>query len=131
MEKEVKQFSQVCDLWENGIIIETLDGTIVSWNKGACDLYGYSPDEVVGRSHSFLVPADINDDILHALEKISHGEPVARCDAVHLRKDGNRVTVSLTVSPLKNESGKIIAFSIFIHNTADREQERELFTALT
>jgi len=131
MEKEVKQFSQVCDLWENGIVIEAPDGTIISWNKGAVDLYGYSPDEVIGRSHSFLVPADVKDNILQVLGKISQGEPVARCDAVHLRKDGSRITISLTVSPLKDESGKITAFSIFIHNTADREQERELFTALT
>jgi PAS domain S-box-containing protein len=131
MEKDVKAFNQVCDLWENGIVIETPDGMIVSWNKGAVDLYGYSPDEIIGRSHTFLVPADVKDDILPVLEKISQGEPVALCDAVHLQKDSSLVTVSLNVSPLKDESEKIIAFSIFIHNTADCEQERELFTALT
>jgi len=53
MEKEVKQFSQVCNLWENGIVIEAPDGTIISWNKGAVDLYGYSPDEVIGPQSLF------------------------------------------------------------------------------
>ncbi len=131
MEKEVKQFSQVCDLWENGVIIETLDGTIISWNKGARDLYGYSPDEVIGRRHSFLVPADVNDDTLQVLKRIKQGEPGARYDTIHLRKDNSRMTVSFTVSPIKDESGGIVAFSIFIHNTADQAQEKELFTALT
>src|SRR5208283_785991 len=100
MEKEVKQFSQVCDLWENGVIIETLDGTIISWNKGARDLYGYSPDEVIGRRHSFLVPADVNDDTLQVLKRIKQGEPAARYDTIHLRKDNSRMTVSFTVSPI-------------------------------
>ena len=131
MEKEVKQFSQVCDLWENGVIIETLDGTIISWNKGARNLYGYSPDEVIGRRHSFLVPADVNDDTLQVLKRIKQGEPGARYDTIHLRKDNSRMTVSFTVSPIKDESGGIVAFSIFIHNTADQAQEKELFTALT
>lgn len=131
MEKEIKQLSQVCELWENGVIMENTDGTIVSWNKGAQDLYGYSPEEVIGKEHSFLVPSDVSDNILQVLKKISQGEPVARYDTIHLRKDGSRITVALTVSPLKDESGNIVAFSILIHNTADHEQEKELFTALT
>jgi diguanylate cyclase (GGDEF)-like protein/PAS domain S-box-containing protein len=65
------------------------------------------------------------------MNKISQGEPGTRCDAVHLSKDGSRITVSLTISPLKDESGRVIAFSILIHNTAAYEQEKELFTALT
>ena len=131
MEKEIKQLSQVCELWENGVIMENTDGTIVSWNKGAQDLYGYSPNEAIGKEHSFLVPPGVNDNTLQVLKKISQGEPVARYDTIHLRKDGSRMAVSLTVSPLRDESGSIVAFSILIHNTADREQEKELFSALT
>ena len=131
MEKEIKQLSQVCELWENGVIMENTDGTIVSWNKGAQDLYGYSPNEAIGKEHSFLIPPGVNDNTLQVLKKISQGEPVARYDTIHLRKDGSRMAVSLTVSPLRDESGSIVAFSILIHNTADREQEKELFSALT
>ena len=68
MEKEIKQLSQVCELWENGVIVESVDGTILSWNKGARDLYGYSADEVIGKKHSFLVPGDVNDDFLSILK---------------------------------------------------------------
>ena len=131
MEKEIKQLIQVCELWENGVIVESVDGSILSWNKGARDLYGYSADEAVGKKHSFLVPGDVNDDFLSILKRINQGAPVARYDTIHLRKDYSRMTVSLTISPVKAETGNIIAFAIFIHNTADQAQEKELFTALT
>jgi diguanylate cyclase (GGDEF)-like protein/PAS domain S-box-containing protein len=131
MEKAIKQLSQVCELWENGVIMENVDGTIVSWNKGAQDLYGYSPNEAIGKDHSFLVPLGVKDSTLQVLKKISQGEPVARYDTIHSRKDGSRMAVSLTVSPLRDESDSIVAFSILIHNTADHEQEKELFSALT
>jgi diguanylate cyclase (GGDEF)-like protein/PAS domain S-box-containing protein len=131
MEKEIQQLSQVCELWENGVILLTVDGTVVSWNKGAHDLYGYSPNEVIGKKCSFLIPPDVNDTILPAFQKIARGEPFVRCDTTHLRIDGKSITISFNVSPLRDESGRITTFLIFIHNTADREQEKELFTALT
>jgi len=131
MEKVAKQFSQVCELWGNGVIVESINGAIISWNKGAQDLYGYSPDEVIGKNASFLVPSDIQDDTLQVLSRIILGEPNVCYDTVHLRKDNIPITVSLTVSPLKDEFGSVVAFSIFIRNTADHMQEKELFTALT
>jgi diguanylate cyclase (GGDEF)-like protein/PAS domain S-box-containing protein len=131
MEKEVKQLIQVCELWENGVIVESIDGDVLSWNKGAQSLYGYAAAEVIGKKHSFLVPGDVNDDFLSILKRIKQGTPVARYDTIHLRKDYSRMTVSLTISPVKAETGNIIAFAIFIHNTADQAQEKELFTSLT
>jgi diguanylate cyclase (GGDEF)-like protein/PAS domain S-box-containing protein len=131
MEKEIKQLSQVFEPWENGVILETMDGAIASWNKGAQDLYGYSADEVIGREHSFLVPSDANDNMLEALKKVRQGEPNAHQETIHMRKDGSRVNVSLTISPLRNESGSVIAFSILVDNTSERDQEKILFNALT
>ena len=131
MEKEAKQLIQVCELWENGVIVESVDGVILSGSKGAGALYGYTSHEAIGKKHSFLVPGDVNDDFLSILKRIKQGEPVARYDTIHLRKDYSRMTVSLTITPVKAETGNIIAFAIFIHNTADQAQEKELFTALT
>ncbi len=131
MEKEIKQLSQVFESWENGVILETVDGVIADWNKGAHDLYGYSAEDVVGREHSFLVPFDVKDNTLEVFKKIRQGEPGARYDTVHKRKDDSRVHVSLNVSPLKDESGGIIAYVIFVRNTAEREQAMELFNAFT
>ena len=131
MEKEIKQLSQACELWDNGVIIETPDGTIVSWNQGAQNLYGYAANEVIGKPHSFLVPSDIDDKTLEVLKTISDGKRGTRFETIHLKKDGSRINVSITASPLQDDYGHIVAFSILIYNTADREQEKELFTALT
>ena len=131
MEKEIRQLSQVFEPWEDGVILVTAEGTIVSWNKGDQDLYGYSAAEVIWKEYSFLVPSDVNDNTLEVMGKIGQGEPNGRYETIHMRKNGSRVNVSLTISPLINESGSISAFSILVHNTAEREQEKELFTALT
>jgi diguanylate cyclase (GGDEF)-like protein/PAS domain S-box-containing protein len=131
MEKELIQLSQICELWENGVILETVDHIITSWNKGAENLYGYSADEVIGKEHSFLVPSNVNDNMLEVQNKIMQGKTSPQFDTIHIRKDGSRVNVSLTISPVKNEFGSIIASLIFVHITAELEQGRELFTALT
>jgi diguanylate cyclase (GGDEF)-like protein/PAS domain S-box-containing protein len=128
---EIIQLGQVCELWENCVVIETFDGIIAGWNQGAQDLYGYSSAEAIGKPHSLLVPADVEDNTQELISKIQTGERTVRFEAVRRRKDGSRITVLLTVSPLRNESGEITAFSFLTINTADRNQEKELFTALT
>lgn len=131
MVTEVKRLSQVFEAWENGIILENVDGNIISWNKGAWELYGYSADESLGKSHSFLVPPDVNDNTLEIMHRIRKGESSTHCRTTHLRKDGSRIEVSLTISPLKNESDDVEVFSIMVNSTAEQEQEKELFSAIT
>ena len=131
MEKALKQLSQAFESWENGVLLETVEGTIASWNKGAQDIYGYCADEVIGKEHSFLVPSDVEDNALEALKRIKRGEPSAHYETIHRRKDDSRVHVSLTISPLRDESGSTIAFLILVCNITEREQGKELFTALT
>jgi diguanylate cyclase (GGDEF)-like protein/PAS domain S-box-containing protein len=131
MDKELKRLSQIFESWENAVIVETVDGVITNWNKGAHDLYGYDAQDVIGREHSFLEPLDFRDSTSEAFKRIKQGEPSIRHDTVHKRKDDSRVHVSLTVSPIKDESGRDIAFVIFVRNTAEREQAMELFNAFT
>jgi PAS domain S-box-containing protein len=131
VKNEINQLGQVCELWENGVIIETGEGIIASWNKGAQDLFGYSADEAIGKPHSLLVPVDIGDNRPEIIKRIRAGEPSVSFESVHCRKDGSRINVSILVSPLRDDSSEICAFSFLAHNTADREQEKELFTALT
>jgi diguanylate cyclase (GGDEF)-like protein/PAS domain S-box-containing protein len=128
---EIVQLGQACKLWENGVIIETGEGIIASWNKGAQDLYGYAADEAIGQPHSFLVPEGVTDNTREVIKQIGAGEPSARFDTVYRRKDGSRINVSMLVSPLRDDSGNICAYSFMAHNTANHEQEKELFAALT
>jgi PAS domain S-box-containing protein len=95
----------------DAIIGQTLDGTIVSWNKGAEALYGYAAAEVVGQPLAVLVPPDHRDELPGLLERLRRGQFVEHFETVRMRKDGGRVDVSLNISPIKGEGGRVIGAS--------------------
>jgi PAS domain S-box-containing protein len=107
---------------EDAIIGNRLDGTIVSWNRGAERLYGYQAQEVMGRSIALLVPADLLDELPVILEKTKQGELVEHYETERVRKGGTRVSVSLTVSPLKDAAGAIVGASSIARNITARKQ---------
>jgi PAS domain S-box-containing protein len=96
---------------DDAIIGKKLDGTIESWNKGAQQIYGYSAEEVKGHSILMIVPPDRQEEILRILEQIQRGEQVSHFESVRLRKDGQPIDISLSVSPIKDSDGKIIGAS--------------------
>ncbi|MBM3132621.1 MAG: PAS domain S-box protein, partial [Chloroflexi bacterium] len=124
-ERARMQLAAIVTSSEDAIIGKTLDGVITSWNRGAQNLYGYSVEEAVGRHVSFLVPEDANDDISSVLEKIGLGEVVERYETTRLRKDGTRVPVSLTVSPIRDEEGTIVGASAIARDITPRKQAEE------
>lgn len=110
---------------DDGIIGQTLDGTIVSWNKGAERIFGYSPEEVEGRSISIVVPPDRSDDLPMIIRKTAGGEHINQHETVHIRKDGRRIDVSLTVSPIVSDSGGIIGTSAIVRDITERKRVQE------
>ncbi len=96
---------------DDAIISKDLAGRIISWNKGAERLYGYTAQEIVGQPLSILVPPDHPDELPGIMERIKRGERIQHFETVRLHKDGRRVDVSLTISPVKNAEGKIIGAS--------------------
>lgn len=110
----------------DAIFSKTLDGSITTWNRGAERMYGYTADEIVGRSVSVLVPPDRDDEHFHILARASRGERVEALDTQREAKDGRRLHVSLTVSPLFDDEGCVIGFSVIARdNTAHRRIQRE------
>jgi PAS domain S-box-containing protein len=106
------QLASIVDGTDDAIISETLDGTIVSWNKGAEKIYGYAEHEVKGKSISILAPPDRPDEIPELLRKVVNaGELVKHSETISRRKDGVLIPVSLTVSPVRTDEGKIIGAS--------------------
>ncbi len=87
------------------ILTANLAGVIESWNQGAEKLYGYSPDEVVGRGIAMLMPADRSDDFQRTLARLRQGEVVQDYETVRLHKDGTRIDVALTVSLMQDKDG--------------------------
>ena len=112
---------------EDGILSTTLDGTITSWNYGAEKLYGYRIDEAIGRNSEMLRPPELADDIADLIAGVRHGISVEGHETVRLTRDGRRVRVSLSISPIRDANGSIIGIaSISRDITALRKVEDAL-----
>ena len=112
---------------EDAIVGKTLDGTVQSWNPAAERIFGYSAEEMVGASIFRLIPPDLHDEEHRILHEISLGHHVAHYETERVRKDGRRVLISLTVSPIWNAEGKLIgAASVKRDVTAQRSLEEHL-----
>ena len=96
---------------DDAIIGKALDGTITSWNRGAEKLYGYSAEEAIGKNISIVVPKDRLNEINIIHEKVERGERMEHFRTARIRKDGQAIQVSLTVSPIIGPGGTIIGAS--------------------
>jgi PAS domain S-box-containing protein/AhpD family alkylhydroperoxidase len=111
----------IVDSADDAIVGETLDGTIVSWNRAAQRLYGYSAEMVHGMSIAMLVPADRSDETTAIMERIRRGERGHHIDTVRVGIDGERLDVSLTISPVRNASGALTGASSIARHVGDRK----------
>ena len=96
---------------DDAIIGETLDGIVTSCNRGAERIYGYTATEMIGKSLDLLVPPDREDEIPGILKRIGDGERIEHYETKRRRKDGTIIDISLTVSPIKDEGGRVIGAS--------------------
>ena len=96
---------------DDAIISQTLEGNVTSWNKGAERLFQYTAQEAIGKSIHLIVPPEGREQVAGILDRIRHGRRVDHLDVVRVRKDGARVSVSLTVSPVHDRHGQIIGAS--------------------
>jgi len=119
-EERLAQLGAIIDSSEDAIIGKTVEGVITSWNRGAERLYGYAAEEVVGRHISILVLPERPDEAPYILGRIRRGEPVEHYETVRVRKDGSKVHVSLTISPIRNSAGEITGASTIGRDITDR-----------
>lgn len=107
---------------EDAIVSKTLDSIITSWNEGAQRVFGYSSEEIVGKSVTILIPPDRQNEETLILEKIRKGERIEHYETTRLRKDGTPIEVSLSVSPIKAPDGKIVGASKIARDISVRKQ---------
>ncbi len=105
----------------NAIISKTLDGTIISWNRGAEIIYGYTAGEVIGKSIKMIYPPESRKEAQEALKKLKRGEKVEFNGAVRVRKDGTQIYITVTISPIKNSAGEIVAASSIANDITDQK----------
>lgn len=113
----------------DAIIGKTLDGRIVSWNPGAEKMYGYTADEIMGRSIAVLIPPEESAEAAHILASIAHGERMEQEETVHLTRDGHRLQVSLTLSPIRDDNGKLLGASTIARDITERKAAEDQIRA--
>ena len=107
---------------DDAIISKDLNGIITTWNKGAQRIFGYSAEEVIGKPVTILIPSDRQDEDTNILERIRRSERVEHYETVRQGKYGDRVDISLTVSPLRNVEGKVVGASKIARDITERKQ---------
>jgi len=119
--EELKRLAFIVESSDDAIVSTTLDGVVLTWNKGAEKIYGYTEMEVKGKSISILLPPNRPDELLEILKKIKRGKSVDHYETTRQRKDGKIVDVFLTSSPIKNEQGDNIGVSIIARDITDHK----------
>ena len=130
-EQARKVLASIVEHSDDAIVSRDLNGVIASWNPGAERLFGYTADEVVGKSVTALFPEDLQSEESAILERIRRGEQIEHYETVRCRKDGSLVDISLTVSPLRNAAGKITGVAKIARDISARKNaEHERLLAL-
>jgi PAS domain S-box-containing protein len=117
--------SALIDSADDAVISKTLDGVITSWNKGAERVFGYTADEVIGKPVTILIPEDHIDEEPTILSRIRAGERIEHYETVRVRKDGSRVDISLTVSPIRGPDGRVVGASKIARDITERKEIEE------
>ncbi len=121
------RLAEIVNSSQDAIIGKSLDGTITHWNKGAEQMYGYTAEEAIGKSISILSPDDRPDEIPDILRKLRLGERVEYFETVRVRKDGQRLNISISVSPIRDAQGEVIGASAIARDvTGQRRAEEQL-----
>ena len=115
----------------DAIIGETPDGIITDWNTGAEHLYGYTPGEMVGNSIFRLIPPEQREENIQLLEKVRNGEIVEHVDTERITKDGARIPVSVSLSPVFDENGVITGVSAIAHDLTRRKRDEAALSRLS
>jgi PAS domain S-box-containing protein len=133
-EEEIYRLAQVVRSTRDAVLSKDLDGVITSWNPGAVRLYGYSEDEAIGSPISLLIPPDRKNEEREILDRACRGEAIETYETERIRKDGVRIDVSLTISPIEHPQRGIVGASVIARDiTAEsrRRQAQDFLVAAT
>lgn len=118
----IQAVAAVVESSDDAIVNKDLNGIITSWNRGAEQIFGYKAAEVIGKPVSILIPADHPNEEPGILERIRRGERINHYETIRLRKDGTPLSISLTVSPVRDSSGKIVGASKIARDITERNR---------
>jgi len=129
-ENRSRWLASIVESSDDAIISKTLDGIIASWNNGAERIFGYTAEEVIGKSITILIPAERRDEEPAILERIRLGERTEHYETVRQRKDGTLIDISLTISPVRDLENKIVGASKIARDITERKRAEKLVETL-
>src|SRR5258708_34109378 len=118
---ESAQLAAIVSSSDDAIVSKTLDGMVTSWNAGATNILGYEADEMIGQPITRIIPPELHEEEKQILARLHRGERIQHYETIRLAKDGCRVDISLTVSPLFNQSGKVVGASKVARDITERK----------
>ncbi len=121
-ERQGRLLSAIVDSSDDAIVSKDLNGTITSWNKSAERLFGYTAEEIVGKPVTLLIPPDRQDEEPRIIERLKAGERVDHFETIRRRKDGTLLNISLTISPVRDETGQIAGASKIARDITERQR---------
>jgi PAS domain S-box-containing protein len=110
----------------DAIISKTLDGVITSWNPGAARLFGYTPEEIIGKSITTIIPSELKEEEDEILARLRRGESIDHFETQRIAKNGKCIDISLTVSPIRDEAGEIVGASKIARDITERKRQEQM-----
>ena len=120
--RHIAELAAIVESSDDAILSKDLTGRIVSWNQAASRVFGYSQEEIVGKSILLLIPEELHSEEPIIIEKIRAGERIEHFETVRLKKNGERLEVSLTISPVRDRAGTIIGASKILRDISSRKR---------
>ncbi len=128
--ESARQMAAIVEGADDAVIAKTLAGQIVSWNSGAQQLYGWTAQEAVGQPVTMLSPPGHQDETSSILQRIAAGERIAPYETLRQAKDGRPILVSLTISPIRDQTGRVIGASTISRDVTERDRVEQRFRGL-
>lgn len=126
IEKQNSLFTAIINSTNDAVISKTLDGKITSWNQGAETIFGYKPSEIINKDISVLIPKHLLDEEKIIIEKITKGQSIEQYETERIKKDGSKIQVSLSISPVKDSKGNIIGASKILHDITTKKEIEQI-----
>ncbi len=121
-EEDQLRLAAIVESSDDAIISKTLDGIITSWNLAAESMFGYTAQEAIGQHITLIIPAELREEEDAIIQQIRNGQHIDHFETVRVRKDGTRIDISLSISPIKNKAGQIIGASKIARDISERKQ---------
>jgi PAS domain S-box-containing protein len=124
-EEVQRRLAAIVESSDDGIVSKDLNGIITSWNAGAQQIFGFTPEEAIGQPITLIIPAELQYEEKQILSRLRNGERIDHYETIRVNKDGSRLHVSLTISPLRNSEGRVVGASKIARDITEQKRIQE------